>query len=107
MDEIIYCEDCAYLGESNLDDDSPFCTLHGYPKPSYLYGCGNGKKKKVTNADRIRRMSDEELLELFTDSTEDGERFFCCPSCRTKTESECFAFNCGDCFLEWLQEEEK
>ena len=57
-----------------------------------------------TNADRIRNMTDEEIFDLFTEVM-GGERFFYCPACREKTESECFASNCANCFMEWLKQE--
>ena len=60
--------------------------------------------KPKTNADRIRAMSDEGMFDLFTEDM-DGERFFYCPACRGKTEEECFASNCADCFMAWLKQE--
>ena len=57
-----------------------------------------------TNADRIRAMSDEELVKEFIETMAD-EMFFNCPVCKTKTESECFASNCEKCWVEWLKQE--
>ena len=61
-------------------------------------------REKKTNADRIRAMSDEELVKEFIDTMSD-EMFFNCPVCKTKTESECFASNCEKCWVEWLKQE--
>ena len=51
-----------------------------YPKPY----------KQITNADRIRQMSDEELAKIL------GNKCICPPT------SECV--NCFDCWLEWLKQ---
>ena len=47
------------------------------------------RRKKQTNADRIRAMNDEELAKIL------GNKCICPPT------SECV--NCFDCWLEWLQ----
>ena len=52
------------------------------------------KRKKQTNADRIRAMTDEELAEWHDTG---------CPPDRN--DDECCEFtNCVPCWLEWLQE---
>ena len=60
-------------------------------------------KKKETNADRIRNMSDEELVELITGSL----NFDCADYCDSFTQG--CAFNCGkkdrEIALKWLQSE--
>lgn len=60
------------------------------------------KYTRMTNADRIRSMSDDELAELL-DSVDNGgiralDVDYPCDECTQKTE-------CEDCFLEWLQSE--
>lgn len=57
-------------------------------------------EKPMTNGDRIRAMSDEELAELF--------RHLCCPyllgakvGCNAKNKG------CFDCWLDWLKQEVK
>lgn len=57
-------------------------------------------KKKKTNADRIRSMTDEELANLF-DEVETGSFLadkYPCSECTEK-------INCDVCFLEWLRAE--
>ena len=60
------------------------------------------KYKRMTQADRIRSMSYEELAELL-DSVDNGgiralDVDYPCDECTQKTE-------CEDCFKEWLQSE--
>lgn len=68
----------------------------------YLVGTSSVKKRQ-TNADRIRNMSDEELAELITDSL----NFDCADYCDSFTQG--CAFNCGkkdrEIALKWLQSE--
>lgn len=53
----------------------------------------------ITNADRIRAMSDEELARFFT--TSEAFDAFECP-----VPKACSYFdNCRECFLEWLKKE--
>ena len=60
-------------------------------------------EKKETNADRIRNMSDEELVELITGSM----NFDCADYCDSFTQG--CAFNCNkkdrEIALKWLQSE--
>ena len=55
------------------------------------------ERKPITNADRIRSMTDEELAELFADND--------CGYCRI--HDFCFAngckINCEDAWLDWLK----
>ena len=60
------------------------------------------KYKRMTQADRIRAMSDDELAELL-DSVDNGgiralDVDYPCDECTQKTE-------CEDCFKEWLQKD--
>lgn len=54
---------------------------------------------KMTNADKIRNMSDDELVEVFMDAGHDFP-VYCNP-----IASEVCDFDCGKCCLEWLKEE--
>lgn len=52
--------------------------------------------KPMTNADRIRAMSDEELVKFMQD-----------PFCNKRTNEECVISYCGvcnQCVLDWLQQ---
>ena len=53
--------------------------------------------KKATNADRIRSMADEELVELLTE-----EEGFCCPVRGVNCLKE---LDCQECFARWLKQE--
>lgn len=61
----------------------------------------------MTNADKIRSMSDEELAELITS----GEMSAICPFCNFYTTDDCYiendgmVKNCAKGILEWLQSE--
>ena len=89
----MFCDTCGHRYSTIC---SSCATLNGVPVKY--------EKKKRTNADRIRAMSDEELVKEFIDTMSD-EMFFNCPVCKTKTESECFASNCEKCWVEWLKQE--
>ena len=74
---------------------------------TYEYGCTkplaetcplinlNAKPKPMTNADRIRAMSDEELAELIDRETD---------SCAPTGDCERMSRDCKACWLEWLQQ---
>jgi len=81
MDE---CKNCA-----NADNE-------------YCFACENGNQfKPITNADRIRSMSDEKLARWIALHP-------CLPSCPAQTE-ECFKTSkfesCTERWLDWLREE--
>lgn len=65
----------------------------------------NEDDKPKTNADRIRRMSDEELVELIDNSLD----CFDCYKCEYRDKSNCFygGIYCKDHVLKWLQTEIK
>lgn len=53
----------------------------------------------MTNADKIRAMTDEELAELF------GSRV-CIYDIGGETNGEClYPYNCEKCWLNWLEQE--
>lgn len=57
--------------------------------------CGLFKPKQMTNADRIRNMTDEELAKTIS-----GDQIY--PWC---TEEPCKYDSCTDCVLAWLKQE--
>ena len=73
-------------------------------KDSYAYrhGCFGEDmckcREPMTNADRIRSMSDEELVRMLTL----GEGAFDCFKCRKVVDGECDT-NCPERCLDWLQ----
>ena len=62
--------------------------------------CGLFRPKTMTNADRIRTMSDEELAEWLA---KHNERSAVCPNFGAH---DCQA-SCRKCWLDWLKEEAK
>lgn len=73
-----------------------------------MTGCSRYKERKpMTNADRIRAMTDEELAEMFLDHDEQMYRH--CPSdalaecCQVELDIEWA--DCKDCWLGWLKQE--
>jgi len=76
------CRKCAKAETCAVDED-----------------CGLFIKKTMTNADRIRAMTDTELAELFANDN--------CGYCRI--HDFCFAkgcaINCEDVWLDWLKQE--
>ena len=100
MSDIVCCKDCIYSAPSNLAGNFAelsnlvYCTYYKH-NISIIRGCGNGKPKLKTNADRIRAMSDEELAKTIS-----GEEIY--PWC---TEEPCKYDSCTDCVLAWLKQE--
>lgn len=56
--------------------------------------------KPQTNADRIRAMSDEELVELLANISENGEYEFFCDNPKRMIACD----NCKRCVKEWLKQ---
>ena len=86
LDNSEYVAKCTNCGHYFRREDFPMCVLDEAPKP-------------ITNADRIRAMTDEELAELFANDN--------CGYCRI--HDFCFdkgcAINCEDVWLDWLKQE--
>lgn len=63
------------------------------------------ERKKQTNADRIRQMSDEELAENLSELF--GECAFVHIPHREGTKPPCakYDFDCRKCWLDWLKQE--
>ena len=72
-------------------DESPICS-----------DCRDGscfEKERITNSDRIRSMTDEELAEFLADD-------WTCEHCTSaKDPNHCNNPNCQDGILEWLQQD--
>ena len=98
------CNNCTNL--YNLSDENDVIVGKWCPKisdsPDVEAERECGHYKRMTRADRIRSMRDEELAELL-DSVDNGgiralDVDYPCDECTQKTE-------CEDCFKEWLQSE--
>ena len=59
--------------------------------------CSAYEQRAMTNADRIRSMTDEELAETFTCID-----MFCCPIKSASCPEE---LSCKNCFMRWLKQE--
>ena len=106
------CADCihefacrGWTGGRYISDDSASrCPNHETVKESGAYLCGvlDERKRKKTNADRIRAMSDDELADFIYRcemSDIDYAKTFC-DLCNGQYE-------CGQCRLDWLQQPPK
>ena len=88
-----YCKLCRH------DDDIGFCDKCGFTRfekernlPPTEY---EAKPKPLTNADRIRAMTDEELAGWIAGRKE---------TCPPIKEYKCSIKTCRDCWLDWLKE---
>ena len=102
------CADCIHEsacrvwtdGKPISDASANRCPNHETVKESGAYLCGvlDERKRNKTNADRIRAMSDEELVDKFG--------WYClCDFVVIKTEAGCDAKgSCKNCLLEWLKQ---
>ena len=83
-----YCDTCCH----KYSDICGTCeTLDGVPI----------KYSKITNADKIRHMTDEEIAKAIVENAS------LCPNGRIYRETECDVLSCYDCWLEWLKQEVK
>ena len=72
-----------------------------------LNGCTSGTpdRKVITNADRIRNMSDEELASVLFDSCIESMNLEECPCSGEESDNNKIREKCKKCILEWLQSE--
>ena len=70
-------------------------TLCGEPEDTALVCVDRVIGKPMTNADRIRAMTDEELAELIDRETD---------SCAPTGDCEKMSRDCKACWLEWIQQ---
>lgn len=97
------CENCIFVDEPLDKDPCQECNrafLAQRIKPNFVR-----KRKPITNADRIRSMTDEELAE-FAVSTGQG----CSPGkdfvkCCFDDKDLPVEADCRKCWLDWLKEE--
>ena len=96
-DGIIPCETCEYSDSFPNGDPCPKCIEH----IKGTHECRTGKlykKRIITNAMKIRAMTDEELAEWYFNS------FF--PKAPYCNKEECFEDSpCEKCLLDWLKQE--
>lgn len=77
---------CENAGQHRVKTDCVSYIPKDYPKP-------------ITNADRIRAMSDEELAEFFKDTTFCDSCFIFMNECGTER------YSCEQRWLDWLKQE--
>ena len=83
----------------------PACNQNGTLEVFDCASCQeNPDNKKQTNADRIRAMTDEELVKHFTQDCNLG-RVFYCPSAKEDIDRCKGNWNCEACFADWLKKE--
>lgn len=87
-----------------MSEDCPHCVFE--KTESNCQGCFEGshyKPKPVTNADRIRTMTDEELAEWITELTD------CTVYPHTRKDAPCVSIGqtCAASWLDWLKQEAK
>lgn len=94
---------CVMADKHSIDRDSMLKYFSGMLAAFAELASIQNYETKQTNADRIRNMSDEELVELITGSL----NFDCADYCDSFTQG--CAFNCGkkeiEIALKWLQSE--
>ena len=76
-------------------EELPAVTASGYVRQDHHFPHGS-LEPHITNADRIRAMTDEELAELVNSP---------CPPTTPCVEDAYGEPNCKNCWLEWLKEE--
>ena len=96
LEEIDYCETCQHCDcEPHLEPCVSCKTKYIGTPTKYL-------AKRRTNADRIRAMSDEELMQfLFNEVSNNTICSFCVPTMRTKCKCD---GHCKNGILEWLKQ---
>ena len=101
------CENCGW---SKVVESSVFCEYSG--KGTFRENCCEAWKPKnnpITNADKIRQMSDEELAEFlakqeYRKPTFDGWL----PLCNhVMGDRICHRNGCKECWIDWLKQEEQ
>lgn len=73
------------------------CKMCANADNEYCFACDNGNQfKPMTNAERIRAMTDEELAEFFT---------FCDSCVIFKDECRTKGYACKQRWIDWLKQE--
>lgn len=88
------CSKCKY---ADWDADGCTCMIEKrLIGNAFAYVCDNfSSEKPLTNGDRIRQMTDEELAEYIGSSI-----------CDRRESGDCLRFeNCEECKLSWIREE--
>ena len=89
------CKNCAH--ESSFKAHECGTCMVSYYDGEPLGLPSNFKSKIMTNADRIRAMSDEELAKLLLDGCRGSK-------CDEQPQNEYGSVNCFDCRMKWLKQ---
>ena len=93
------CKNCAH--ESNFKKHECGTCMVSYFDGEQLGLPSNFKQKPMTNADRIRAMSDEELADFLADD------YRACPPKPRYHKCSKYIDKCDGCWLEWLKQPAK
>lgn len=89
------CKNCKHLHTlyNRREESYKWCAIvNGRPREDVNRDCAS--YEQLTNADRIRSMTDQELATIM------------CPAKFTRSDKVCdFSHECKDCTLAWLQRE--
>ena len=97
---------CTVIGGFCTAVNDPICEgLHsaydsGYRTAALHAQQEREKPEQITNADKIRAMSDEELAELMLDGCRGSK-------CNDQSQNEWGSVNCFQCRVTWLQQPPK
>ena len=101
------CPECNGKGETiyYVETDRDENTVTVEQRKGICLTCNGSGEKPQTNADRIRAMSDEELMQfLFNKVSNNTICSFCVPTMRTKCKCD---GHCKNGILEWLKQPPK
>ncbi len=93
------CPECNGRGETTyyVETDRDENTVTVKARKDICHTCNGSGEKPMTNADRIRAMSDEELARLLLDGCRGSK-------CDEQPQNEYGSVNCYACRLQWLQQ---
>lgn len=92
------CSKCKLDNNNMCDYESIRACLNYYFCPKFINNDGN----PMTNADRIRSMTDEELAKLMDEAT----KYFNCDECEFRHLDDCgTGLLCQRHILKWLKQE--
>lgn len=90
------CYDCA---RAEWDSEGATCGINGLHVNRPSLGCNKRvPKKRMTNGDRVRNMTDEELAEFL-------DEYSSCSLCEGYKRGICTREECFKGFLAWLRKE--
>ena len=98
-----YCDTCAHKACDKKAVECGTCMASYYD--GVLQGSpSNYKAKQMTNADRIRAMSDEELAVFLAEEVPHGDCYGCELDCYHAEQGK-FANMCQGAWYKWLKQE--